>query len=535
MVLRTLNAFIFFVIALLLTGCMGGSSSPSASEEDNPPLETPNTDNEDIGNDNERPNEEAIEAQPAPNDSVSQDIEPPNEGVILAEELRHIIERSGLESLPSDPEQVMASITTLPDGIDNILSLHLGRLHPTPDESTYGVAPLTDLLQSRLELLLGGQLQRNLEDVSDGELSILLLPIDAVTVISVLPTNVVKADPSAPELPEMIVDLSAITYEVNDRTRTLDDYMQSGSTNALAFMHHGQLVFEGYQNGFNPKTRQHVWSVTKSVTSALVGIAVAEGLVDSIDDPIKKYIPEAEGTVWEGVTVKNLVQMKSGTYWVDVPVHQPEQLILMAADYHSNGLFGMTRDEYLLRLTRVSPPGELYRYNSGDPQMLSWMLENIYDKPYAEILSEKIWQPAGMRDDARVMVDRLGNTFASMGLFATARDMLRFGEIYRNGGRTADGRQIVPEDWVTETSNYDKTRGGGSRGYMWPHWNGIESGNYTASGFGGQRVGVAPSQNLVSVRFGNDVVDSAVGIAEKEWEIISTAVGNYLEHGTTDH
>src|SRR6185503_16937985 len=105
------------------------------------------------------------------------------------------------------------------------------------------------------------------------------------------------------------------------------------------------------------------------------------------------------------------------------------------------------RDQYLLKLTRVSPPGEYYRYNSGDAQMLAWLLENVYQKPYAEILSEKIWRPAGMQNDAVVMHDRLGNTFASMGLFMTPRDALRFGEIHRNGGRSVDGRQIIPEAW----------------------------------------------------------------------------------------
>ena len=458
-------------------------------------------------------------------------VEPPNEGVILAQELAHLVERAGLHSLPTDLESVLQSMTTLPTGLGNVVAMHLGRLYATPDESLPAVGPLLDLLRARLELLLTGQQPvRLVQDTLDGEFSILLLPVDAVTVIVILPTQVVKAAPSSPDLPAAEVDLSQITYEVNGRTRTVDEYMQSGMTNAIAFMHNGQFIYEDYQNGYNPDTRAHMWSVTKSVTTALVGIAVSEGLVDSIHDPIKKYIPEAADTVWEGVTVEDLLQMESGTYWVDVPIHQPEQLVLMGADFHTNGLFGMTRDEYLLRLTRVSPPGAFYRYNSGDAQMLAWMLENLYDRPYAEILSEKIWQPAGMQDDALVTVDRLGNTFASMGLMATPRDMLRFGEIFRNGGRTFDGRQIIPAAWVEASHNYDKDNGGGPRGYMWPHWGGEDSGNYTAAGFGHQRVSVAPSLNMVGVRFGNDPIDT---VAPAEWEAVLTAVGNYLQYGTT--
>lgn len=465
-------------------------------------------------------------ASQAPDDTSA---EAPDEGVILLEELVHMVERAGLYSLPNDPEQVLTALATLPDGLGDVLAMHVGRYYPTPNEFAPAVGPLVDLLQARADLLLsGGQPVRVIEDSMDGEYAILLLPVDATTVIVILPTQVVRANPAAAALPEAQVDLSQLTYEVNGRTRTLEQYMESGQTNAIAFMHNGQFIYEDYQNGYNPKTRAHMWSVTKSVTTALVGIAVAEGLVDSIHDPIKRYIPEAADTVWEGVSIEDLLQMESGTYWVDVPVHQPEQLVLMGADFHSNGLYGMTRDEYLLRLTRVSEPGDFYRYNSGDAQMLAWLLERVYARPYAEILSEKIWQPAGMRDDALVMVDRLGNTFASMGLMATPRDMLRFGELFRNGGRSLDGRQIVPEAWVEASHNYDKANGGGPRGYMWPHWGGVDSGNYTAAGYGNQRVSVGPSLNMVGVRFGNDPVDS---IAPKEWEAVLTAVGRYLEFG----
>jgi CubicO group peptidase (beta-lactamase class C family) len=455
--------------------------------------------------------------------------EPPDENGILGEELVHVVERSGLYSLPSDPAEVPAALATFPEQLGNVVAMHLGRLYPTPYELTPGVGPLVDLAQARADLLLGGQVPRVLQDTQDGEAAVVFLPVDATTVIVILPTQVVRANAGAASLPQATEDLSQITYEVNGRTRTVEQYMQSGSTNAIAFMHDGKFVYDAYQNGFNANTRQHMWSCTKSVTTSLVGIAVAEGLVDSIHDPITKYIPEAAGSVWDGTSVEDILHMESGTYWVDVPVHQPEELVLMGADYHSNGLYGMTRDQYLLRLTRVAPPGEFYRYNSGDAQMLAWLLENVYHKPYAEILSEKIWRPAGMQDDALVMHDRLGNTFASMGLFATARDMLRFGELHRNGGRSIDGKQIIPEPWVKMSHNYDEASGGGPRGYMWPWWGSIESGNFTAEGYGHQLVSVAPSLRAVGIRFGNDPTDT---IAQKEWEAVLTAVGQHLERGT---
>ena len=453
--------------------------------------------------------------------------DPPDENMILAQEMVHIVERSGLYSLPSDPVEAMAAISTFPDALGDIIAMHIGRYYPTPHEFTPGTGPLVELLKARANLLLAGQPERMAQDLQDGEGSILLLPVDATTVIVILPTKVAESDPAAVPMPERRIDLSQVTYEVNGRTRTVDDFMKSGSTNAIAFAHKGQFIYEDYENGFNPDTRHHQWSVTKSVTTSLVGIAVAEGLVDSIYDPIKKYIPEAADTVWEGTSVEDLLQMESGTYWVDVPVHQPEQLVLMGADFHSNGLYGMTRDEYLLKLTRTSPPGEFHRYNSGDAQMLAWLLERVYQKPYTDILSEKLWRPAGMQNDALVMHDRLGNSFASMGLMATPRDMLRFGELHRNGGRSVTGKQIIPADWVRMSHNYDPATGGGPRGYLWPPIGDPQSGNYTAEGYGHQHVAVMPSLNLVGVRFGNDPVET---INHAEWEALLTAVGQHLEN-----
>jgi CubicO group peptidase (beta-lactamase class C family) len=402
--------------------------------------------------------------------------------------------------------------------------MHLGRLHPTPHEATPGVAPPIDLVTARARLPLGGDhLSKKAQDTLAGEVAVVQLPVDAVTAIVVLPTAVVQSDPQAAPLPERRVDLRDVTYEINGETRTVDQYLADGATNAVAFMHDGHLVHDAYQNGFTADTRHQLWSATKSVTTALVGIAVSEGRVDSIHDPIEKYVPDTAGTVWEGTTVEDLLQMESGIYWVDVPVHQPEELIVMGLDFHTNGLYGMTRNEYLLHLRRVAERGEHYRYNSADPQMLTWLLENVYDDPYATILSEKLWQPAGMEHDALIMVDREGHAFASMGLFATARDAARFGELFRNGGRTRHGEQVVPEAWVAASSDHSE-RTGGPRGYMWPRW----SQGYTAAGFGTQRVGVAPALDMVGVRFGNDPVDS---IAPEEWEAVYLAIAEALDRG----
>ena len=447
---------------------------------------------------------------------------PPNEGQILVEEVPKIAQRSTMYSLPPDPDAALKAMSTFPQGADDVIGMHLGRLHPTKYELTPGVAPLVSLLQSRAGLLTDPEHhQKKFTDTSNGEFATLMLPIDATTAIVIMPTEVVESDPRAKPLPERRVDLSKLKYKINGETRTVDQYMKDGATNAIAFMHDGKFIYDDYQNGFRRKTRHQLWSATKSVTTALVGIAVEEGLVDSIHDPIEKYIPEAAKSDWKGTKVKDILQMQSGMYWVDVPVHQPEELVLMGMDFHTNGLYGMTRDEYLMQLTRVSKPGLHYRYNSADTQMLAWLLENVYDKPYSKILSNKIWRPAGMEQDALIMIDRTGSAFASMGLFVTAKDAARFGELFRNGGRSIDGKQIVPEKWVRASTNYNEKTGGGPRGYQWMKWDH----GYTAQGFGTQRIQVAPASDMVGVRFGNDPVDS---IAPKEFEAVYMAVARKM-------
>ena len=447
--------------------------------------------------------------------------EPPDEGAILVEEIPHIARRSVVLSLPPDPDAAIEALSTYPGQADDVIGMHLGRYHPTPHEFTPGVAPLVSLLSARAGLLTDPEhWQKKLADTSSGEVAILLLPIDATTAIVILPTEVVESDPGAESLPERRVDLSDVTYEINGETRTVAQYMKDGATNAIAFMRDGEYVFDAYQNGFQPETRHQFWSMTKSVTTSLVGIAKEEGLIDSVHDPIEKYIPEAADSAWAGTTLEDILQMESGIYWVDVPVHQPEELVLMGLDFHTNGLYGMTRDEYLLQLTRVSPPGEHYRYNSADTQMLAWLLERVYDLPYSKILSEKLWQPAGMENDALIMVDREGHAFASMGLFATAKDAVRFGELFRNGGRNLDGKQVVPERWVEASWDYSEETGG-PRGYMWPQWS---HGSY-AAGYGHQRIGVAPTLDMVGLRFGNDPIDT---VAPKEWEALFLAVAEAL-------
>lgn len=378
-----------------------------------------------------------------------------------------------------------------------------GALAGEPGEPLLGVPGLAGLISDRAALTLDpaywAQFVHNA--LTTGTF-VLPKPVDAVKVEQVLPTAPVVNGGSVYPLARKPVDLRELTYTWQGRTKTLAEYMRTSETDVTAFVHNGAIVSDLYENGWSAGVRHQPWSVTKSFVSALVGIAVGEGRVGSLQDPIERYIPDLASTNWKGTTLQNLLEMESGIHWDEgTPVlivnTQVEQWIQIILDYFTDGLLGQTRNEFLASLPRVAPQGTKFSYNSGNTQVLAWMLERVYGKPFNEIISEKLWKPIGMAGDARVMTDRLGNAIASQGLYSRTFDLARFGELFRNGGRTPDGRQVVPAAWVRESTTMNSI----SRGeYAYQWWSGPTPGAYEASGFQGQKISVAPDRCLTGVR-----------------------------------
>ena len=253
----------------------------------------------------------------------------------------------------------------------------------------------------------------------------------------------------------------------------------------------GALVDEIYNNGYQQHTRHQPWSVTKTYIAATVGIAFDEGHINDLQEPIELYIEELAGTPWEGVSIEDILQMESGVHWdEDTPVlaqnTQVEQWIQVLLDVQTQGALGQTRNEFLKALPAAYEAGTEFRYNSGNTQVLAWMLEIIYDKPYNEIISEKLWQPMGAYGDAKMIADRVGGVIASQGLYARAHDFSRFGEVMRNRGLNSDGRRILPDywvDWMTTITEVSEGR------YGYQTWSSTAGeGAYKASGFQGQKI-----------------------------------------------
>ncbi|WP_372788928.1 serine hydrolase domain-containing protein [Paraconexibacter sp.] len=412
-------------------------------------------------------------------------------------------------AVPS-PAQARASGHAVPDAVARAVVAQIpgASLRDDPDpagtiDPAFNVPGAGELLSGRADVMLDPDFWvAAVTNLLQSGSIILPTPIDVVKPEAFLPTSPIANGPRPSALPRQDLDLSKITYEWQGRPKTIRQFLRTTETDIVAFVHDGRIIADFYENGWSPDVRHQPWSVTKSFISAVVGIAIDEGRVRSVDDPIDRYVTELRGTAWEGVTIQNLLQMESGVHWdEDTPVlvvnTQVEQWIQAALDLVTDGQLGQGRNAFLKSLPKVAEQGTKFSYNSGNTQVLAWLAETVYGKPFNEIVSEKLWQPAGMAGDARILTDRVGDAIASQGLYSRVFDLARFGELFRHGGRTPDGVQVVPEAWTRESTTMTEVS---RRRYAYQWWAGPTPGSYQASGFQGQKISVSPDHCLTGVR-----------------------------------
>lgn len=376
----------------------------------------------------------------------------------------------------------------------------------------------------------------------DGATFTLPWPADLIKPELLLPKAQIAKGPATWPLARASRDLSAVRYTYRGQTRSVADFVRTTETDAIVFLHNGALAAEAYANGYSPAQPHQPWSVTKSVVSALVGIAQDEGRVGTLQAPIEHYIPALRGTAWAGTTIQNLLEMESGIEWTeDTPDlttnTQVRQWAQVWLDYVSDGRAGMDRNEFLASLKRVDPQGTKFQYNSGNTQVLAWLLEAVYGTSFAQITSEKLWQPAGMQADASIITDRQGRAIASQGLYSIPYDLARFGQLFLNRGRTWDGRQLISERWVGESTNLaSPSSTTGNYAYQW--WsNGADATGFQALGFQGNFIAVGPARCTVGVRLAHTLglhvtttpaFSAGVEMHGGEWDAMQAAVNRAL-------
>ena len=274
----------------------------------------------------------------------------------------------------------------------------------------------------------------------------------------------------------------------------LDAFMQEQNSAAIVVVLDGQVVLERYGLDFDAQGRWTSFSVAKSFTSTLVGAAIQDGFIDSLDDPVTKYLPEMAGSAYDGVTLRQLMTMSSGVRWNE-DYSDPQSDVALFNDYHSTEEGVDALVDYMRHLPREAEPGTRWQYNTGETNLIGVLVRRATGRNLADYLSEKVWAPFGMQQDASWLLSNTGSEISGCCIQASTRDFARFG-LFAMGGGVADGVQVVPDGWFTEATTpvFQTDRFG--RGYAYQWWT-YPGGAYAASGLFGQGIFIDPARQLV--------------------------------------
>jgi CubicO group peptidase (beta-lactamase class C family) len=255
------------------------------------------------------------------------------------------------------------------------------------------------------------------------------------------------------------------------------------------------IQYEKYWGKYDESSIVPSFSMAKSITSILIGCAIDDKLIKSVNEPITNYIPELKENDFDKVTIENLLQMTSGIKFNESYINPFGD----AATFY----YGTNLRKAIKKMKLEIEPGERFAYSSGSAQLLGLVLERaLKNKTISSYLEEKIWQPLEMEFDASWSLDRKKNglekTFCCIN--ARARDYAKIGRLYLNKGKWND-KQIVSENWVAQSTKIDTTNNSSLR-YQYQWWLPSQTGDFMAQGILGQFIYVNPEKNLIIVRLG---------------------------------
>jgi len=307
-------------------------------------------------------------------------------------------------------------------------------------------------------------------------------------------------------------------------TEDWDSFMETNGTQAFIVIKDGTVLYEHYYNDTARDSIVTSFSVAKSFGSALIGKAIEEGYINSVDDPITVYLPELadRDSRFNEITIRHLLLMASGLEYTEM------RPLLFNGDDPLTTYFTDQRKLALENTNIIDPPVQYFRYNKYHPQLLGLILERTTGMTVTQYLQTRIWDPLGMEFDGSWSTDSKNSDFEKMetGVNARAIDFAKFGVLYLNGGNW-EGNQVLPEAWVDESTqpllpeNYsdyytDYVKAMPGQGYYKYMWWGMvrEDGSYdfTAEGDKGQFIYVSLENNMVIVRNG-----TKYGISSHEW------------------
>jgi CubicO group peptidase (beta-lactamase class C family) len=283
----------------------------------------------------------------------------------------------------------------------------------------------------------------------------------------------------------------------NGGSIAIDSFLAKNNSVAFLIIKNDTIQYEKYFRGYDETRIVPSFSMAKSVTSILIGCAIDDKLIQSVNEPVTNYLPELQKNGFEKVTIKHLLQMTSGLDFKESYINPFGH----AASFY----YGRSLRNKIQKLKLKAEPGSKFEYVSGNPQLLGLILERaLKNKTITQYLQEKLWKPLGMEYEASWSIDKekngLEKTFCCIN--ARARDFAKIGRLYLNNGNW-NGKQIVSANWVQESTKNDTTEGS-VQYYQYQWWKPTTTGDFMAEGILGQFVYVNPAKNLIIVRLGKN-------------------------------
>lgn len=275
--------------------------------------------------------------------------------------------------------------------------------------------------------------------------------------------------------------------------RYLERFILDEKVAGIIVLHSGKVRLERYGLGYSSKGRWISQSVAKSMTSTLVGAAVKDGYIASVDDAVTKYVPALAGSAYDGVTIRQVMTMTSGAKWNEDYTDPMADIARFYSEPVTPGVDATV--SYMRRLPREAPPGAKWNYNTGETHLLGVVVTSAARRPLAVYLSEKIWQPYGMEQPAFWSTDRRHHELAGCCLQAGLRDFARFGQFVLDGGRI-DRHSVVPDGWFEAATRTRQATGNPDRDYGYQWWT-SEGGTFSAIGIHGQLIHIDPARRLI--------------------------------------
>ena len=275
----------------------------------------------------------------------------------------------------------------------------------------------------------------------------------------------------------------------------IDAYMREQYGAALLIVHRGQLRLERYGLGFDGSGRWTSFSVAKSFTSTLVGAALKDGFIKSMDDRVSDYITDMQGSAYDDVSVRQLLTMTSGIRWNE-DYGDPDSDVARFNNHPPEpGVDALV--SYLRKLPRAAPAGTRWNYSTGETNLVGILISRAVGKPLTEYMQEKIWSRIGSEQQATWLLSRTGQEISGCCIQASPRDYARFGLFILEGARLK-GESVVPDGFLQQATRKQADIGAPGRGYGYQWWT-YDDGSFAARGIFGQGIFIDPARELVIV------------------------------------